>query len=254
VGAATASCAGPHLRRGITYRVPSNIDSTGSSDTTTALADWIASVPDGTTDNRSVLQFSGGSYRIDSVLHLTGRKYLTFALDGNTSFQWNAPLDDSLRLLRFTTCTGITVRYGTLTGTYAYPAKGDALVLAYQHMHAIEADASSVTAAHMIMTGFYGDGVYSGNEAGPAAASSGKVTSCDIRQVGRNAVSTVAADGVTVSDCHVQETGYWGRRRGAERRPGRTVPGRHSHRQHLRKPGRDGQPPMVRHRAPRPRK
>ena len=115
-----------------------------------------------------------------------------------------------LRLLRFTTCTGITVRYGTLIGTYAYPASVDALVPAYQWMHAIDVDASSVIVAHMIIRGFYGDGVYFGNDAGTTAASSGKVTSCDIRQVGRNAISAVAADGVTVSGCHIQQTGYWG--------------------------------------------
>jgi hypothetical protein len=210
VAAAMPSCTPPHPKRGTTYRVPSSIDSTGSSDTTAALTDWIASVPDGTADNPSVLQFSGGSYRIDSALHLTSRAQLTFALNGDTTFQWNAPRGASLRLLWFTTCTGITVRYGTLRGTYAYPPKGDALVPAYQHMHAIEADASSVTVAHMTISGFYGDGVDFTNEAGTRAASSGKVTSCHIRQVGRNAVSAVAADGVTVSRCHIQQTGYWG--------------------------------------------
>jgi hypothetical protein len=197
-------------RRGTTYQVPSSIDNTGSRDTTTALADWIASVPNGTADNRSVLQFRGGRYRIDSAVHLTGRKYLTFNLNGNTRFQWNAPRGASLRLLWFTTCTGITVRNGTLTGTYTYPASADGYVPAYEHMHAIEADASSVTVAHVIITGFYGDGVYFGREAGIAGASSGQVTCCDIRQVGRNAVSVVAADGVMLSGCHIQQTGYWG--------------------------------------------
>jgi hypothetical protein len=193
----------------VIHTVPFSIPNDGAADATPALLSWIASVPDGTVGRRSVLQFSGGTYRIDSRLRLISRSYLTFDLGGAT-LQWASRLDDSRRLLWFTNCTGMIIRNGTLRGTYAYPASGDAFVSDYQHMHALCVDRSSCDVYRCAISGFHGDGVDFTNEAGTSAASSGRVNGCRISKVGRNAISAVCADGVLIDHNHIQQTGYWG--------------------------------------------
>jgi hypothetical protein len=208
-GAPMPASAEVHAGSDVIYPVPLSIPSDGSADAAAALRSWIASVPDGTASSRSVLQFSGGTYRIDSLLHLTSRSYLLFHLGGAT-LKWAARPDDARRLLWFTTCTGITVRSGKLLGTYAYPASGDAFVPAYQHMHAVCVDQSSCDVYDCAISGFYGDGVDFTNEAGTSRTSSGRISSCNIWKVGRNAISAVCADGVLLDHNRIQQTGYWG--------------------------------------------
>jgi hypothetical protein len=206
--ATTSSRAKP--TRDAVFNVPTSIDRTGSSDVTGALFSWIASVPNGTSTKRSILQFNGGTYRIDGQLSLASRSFLTFDLNSNTTFKWNAPQNDGLRLLLLSNCASMIIRKGALTGTYVYPTSGSGLVDALQHMHAIDVDRSSVDVTSMHISGFYGDGIDYTNEAGTSVASSGTVSGCDIRQVGRNAVSCVCADGVIINGNHIQQTGYWG--------------------------------------------
>jgi hypothetical protein len=61
------------------YTVPASIDATGATDVSTALSNFIASVPDGST----ITFPSGGSYRVDTPITMTNRNGLTFV--GNSS-------------------------------------------------------------------------------------------------------------------------------------------------------------------------
>lgn len=192
------------------YTVPPSIDKTGATDTTAALEAWIAGVPDGG-QRPNTLQFNGGTYRVDGQIDLISRSNLIFDLNNNTTIQWNAPNDDSLRLFALEFSTGIVFRNGTLLGTYTYPGSGDAFVAAFQHMHAIQADVSNIGVQNMSISGFYGDGVDFTSTHSGSATSSGYVQGSDIRKVGRNCISCVAADGVNINQGnHFQQAGFVG--------------------------------------------
>lgn len=196
---------------GTFYNVPDSINRTGTADATAALQSWIDGVPDGTALNPSILRFIGGTYRIDSQLTLTSRSYLTFEFSSNTTVQWNTPDDDSRRLFALEFCTGVVFRNGTLLGTYTYPASGDAFVAAFQHMHAISVDVSNVGVQNMSISGFFGDGVDFTSSHSGSATSSGYVRASDIRKVGRNCISVVAADGININSAnHFQQAGFVG--------------------------------------------
>lgn len=186
------------------YEVPAP---TGGDDTAMIQA-FVASVPDGTASDHNTVRFAEGrTYRIDSALTFTSRNYLDFALNTAT-LDWNAANDDAIRLLRFITCLGIKVSGpGTLLGTYAYPASGDAHDTTFQHMHAVHADGSDVTLdKNLLITDFYGDGIYYGNSG--TTLSTGRVDSTvDIRRVGRNGVSVVGGDSITIS-AKFQQCGF----------------------------------------------
>ncbi len=120
------------------YDVPASINNTGAADVTAALQAWIDGVPNGTVATPNVLRFTGGTYRIDSMLSFSGRSNLVFesssaVLGGNTTFDWSPTLtqisgfwhgNDSLRCWMFDSCTNITFRYLYVNGPAPMPASG----------------------------------------------------------------------------------------------------------------------------------
>jgi len=192
------------------YNVPATINNAGTADATAALQAWIDGVPNGGAVPNT-LKFNGGTYRIDSQLTLTSRSNLIFEFNNNTTIQWNTPDDDSRRLFALESCTGVVFKNGTLLGTYTYPTSGDAFVAAFQHMHAISADVSNIGVQSMTISGFFGDGVDFTSSHSGVASSSGYVRGSDIRKVGRNCISCVAADGITIDQGnHFQQAGFVG--------------------------------------------
>lgn len=183
--------------------------SPSGGDDTSALTTFFGSVPDGS-GVANVIRLQPGTYRIDTELHLTARHWLTFDLNGAT-LQWNTPDDTTRRLFWFTNCDYMTVKNGTMIGTYTYPTSGDAHNVPLQFMHAIEFDQGMYgRVENMAIRGFYGDGVMLGTELGFARSLNNTIVGCDIRQVGRNAVSVIAADDTLIHGCHIQQTGLNG--------------------------------------------
>lgn len=187
-----------------------NAPAPSGGDDTSALMSFFATVPDGTSTTPNNIIFQAGTYQIADHLLITSRNWLVFDLNGAT-IQWTTPDDDSLRLFYFLTSDHITIKNGTLLGTYTYPTSGSGLVDSLQHMHAIDFDRTTNGIVDNVdISSFYGDGVYIGTEGAAIRSTDIQVINSDIREVGRNAVSVVAANDVLVQDNHFQQIGYWG--------------------------------------------
>src|SRR5215831_8829769 len=65
------------------FIVPSSIDNTCARDVTQELAQWLGTVPDGTTTAPSVVRFPPGCYRVDGTLELVDRHHLTLSGPGS---------------------------------------------------------------------------------------------------------------------------------------------------------------------------
>ena len=67
------------------YNVPSNIDATGATDVTTALNNWIATVPNGTSTKHTRIVFPQNAvYMLSRGILITGRSHVTFWGNGTT--------------------------------------------------------------------------------------------------------------------------------------------------------------------------
>ncbi|OGH48231.1 MAG: hypothetical protein A3A51_04400 [Candidatus Levybacteria bacterium RIFCSPLOWO2_01_FULL_39_10] len=61
------------------YTIPSNIDGTGSSDVSTALQNFVNSIPNGTSSTPSIIVFPAGkNYQLNPAITLSDRNNLTF--------------------------------------------------------------------------------------------------------------------------------------------------------------------------------
>jgi len=69
----------PTTQLGNVYDIPTTIDKTGTTDVTTTLNNWIASIPNGTSSNPSILKFpSSATYLISQGIQFKDRSNLIF--------------------------------------------------------------------------------------------------------------------------------------------------------------------------------
>lgn len=197
--------------------VPATIDATGATDVTAKLAAWIATVPDGST-----LRFTGGTYRIHTMLNIQGRTNLTIDCTTPTTLKWTTPVtqsgadytgNDSLRLLRFADCKNITVKGFTLLGASPMPASGDGFKpweTNVQHMHTLQVvrcDNLVVDSCTIDGSGG-GDGINWGNE-NQGFRSTGVIRNTIIRNAHRCGIALVGSGGLTVTGGRIERIGAW---------------------------------------------
>ncbi len=189
----TSACPAPPPT---TFNVPGTVNDTCATDDTASLLAWFAQVPDGST-----LQFGAGKcYRIEGTLELTGRNGLTFNGGGSTfrsldAMTTGSSTDDQRAMWRIDNSTGITMTNMTLWGAYTH---GGTLDNSLQHAHAIDLRGTQANiGGSMTIEDFAGDGIYFGLY-GASGQSSGSAHDLTITSMGRQAISFVAANGVTV--------------------------------------------------------
>jgi len=187
-------------------QIPASIASDCSTDVTSALISWMNSVPD-----NSTLQFgSGKCYRVEGTIDLSNRSGLVF--DGNNStFKSLNPMtsgnsaDDQRAMWRIWGSTSITIQDMTLIGAYIHGGTHDPTL---QHAHAIDLRGTTAEISNIQMSQLAGDCVYYGLGSNNTTRSSGSFHDSTCSSIGRNAVSLVAADNVTVQRVTTGTIGY----------------------------------------------
>ena len=177
------------------YTVPASVPSGCSTDATSEILSWIASVP-----NNSTLVFGAGAcYRIEGTLELHGRN-LTFDGNGSTFKSLNAPSDH--RALWRAWDSSVRFRNMTIVGSYA---NGGVHTESLQHAHGIDLRGTRGVVENVSMSDLAGDCVYFGLG---ASRSSGGVRDSACRRIGRNAVSVTAGDDIRVARVTTAQIGY----------------------------------------------
>lgn len=213
--------------------VPGNIDNTGVNDVTTALSNWIAGIADGTVETPQILRFTGGTYRIHSMLTVANRSNLIFesssaTLGGNTTLKHTTSVtlsgsdyvgNDSLRMLNFENCTNIKVRYLTLEGASPMPSSPlptygmdgfKSWENNVQHIHTLQFDScvnATVDRVRIWKSGG-GDGINWGNQ-DSGTRTSGIITGCDISDCHRCAIAVVGAQDTLITGNIFGRNGFW---------------------------------------------
>ncbi len=185
----------PSPSPGETYTVPSSVPSGCSQDATSAILSWIASVPD-----NSTLRFSAnGCYRIEGTLEFHDR---TFTIDGNGSTFKSLNAPSSHRALWRAWDSHALFRNMKLVGSYA---NGGTLTDSLQWAHGIDLRGTQAIVEDVTMSNLAGDCVYFGLG---ASRSSGTVRNSSCRGIGRNGVSVVAGDDISVQHVTTDRIGY----------------------------------------------
>jgi hypothetical protein len=177
------------------YRVPASVPSGCSTDATSAILSWIASLP-----NNSTLVFGAGAcYRIEGTLEFH-RRNLTFDGNGSTFKSLNAPSEQ--RALWRAWDSNVRFRNMTIVGSYA---NGGVHTESLQHAHGIDLRGTHGVVKNVSMSDLAGDCVYFGLG---ASRSSGSVRGSACRRIGRNAVSVTAGDDIRVARVTTSQIGY----------------------------------------------
>jgi hypothetical protein len=183
--------------------VPSSIASAGTADVTAALLAFFATVPDYT-----LITFQpGGVYRVDGTLQLTGRKGLTFDLNGATVDGSRVVGAGDRAHWRAVDCMSMAWRNGTVKGSR--PAM-TAFTAGLQWQHGFDMQGVlGYDLAAIIIQGVYGDGVCNGRSPSSLAwTKTGRIhADCQIKGTSRNSISFPAADGVTVDGLQITDMG-----------------------------------------------
>ena len=96
--------------------VPSSVNSTGSADASAALNSFISNVPNGST----IVFRSGGTYRLDRAIRVSGRKNLTF--NGNhATLKGNGGSTEPSSLFWLINGSGLTVENFSMVGNSSSP-------------------------------------------------------------------------------------------------------------------------------------
>jgi hypothetical protein len=166
-----------------------------STDATSHILSWIASVPDG-----SALLFAPSAcYRIEGTLELTGRE---LTIEGNgATFKSLDPPSDQRAIWRAWDST-VTFRSMTIVGSYPEGGVHDENL---QHAHAIDLRGTQGVVENVAMSDLAGDCVYFGLG---SDRSSGAVRDSSCRRTSRNAVSVVAGDDITVARLITNRIGF----------------------------------------------
>jgi len=185
---------------GVIATIPSNIADDCSTDVTSAILSWIASVPD-----NSTLQFGTSKcYRIESVLQLQNRVDLVFDGNGSTFKSLNAPADQR-PFWRVYGSTGIKFHDLLISGSYANPGT---FTSSLQHAHGFDLRGTTAEIYNVTINNVAGDCVYFGLGSDGTTHSSGSFHNSDCNGTGRNGVSTVAADNILVQYVSTNTIGY----------------------------------------------
>ena len=183
------------------YRIPSDIASDCSTDVTSAILDWVDSVPDSSTLSLG----TGGCYRVDGTLEVTDRTGLDFEGGGST---FRSPLSAARGrpIWRVVDSQHIGLHRMEIEGSYPNGGKFDA---ALQHGHAIDVRGSSIDIGGVTMAGVAGDCVYLGlGTTSALVRSSGQVHDSTCLRTGRNAISVVAGNNIVVRHLETGAIGY----------------------------------------------
>ena len=185
----------------IVYRIPSDIASDCSTDATSAIVDWIDSVPDSST-----LSFgTDACYRLDGTLEVTDRTGLDFEAGGAT---FRSPLSAARGRPIWQVIDSQNIRLHGMRIEGSYP-NGGKFDPALQHGHAIDVRGSSIDIGGVTMTGVAGDCVYFGlGTTTPLVRSSGQVHDSTCLRTGRNAISVVAGNNIVVRHLKTSAIGY----------------------------------------------
>jgi hypothetical protein len=180
---------------GEVYTVPSSVPSGCSSDATSKILSWIASVP-----NNSTLRFGASAcYRIEGTLELKNRN-LSFDGNGATFKSLNPP--SAQRAMWRVWDSTVTLRNMTIVGSYA---NGGVIDRSLQWAHGIDLRGTDAVVENVAMSDLAGDCVYFGLG---ADRSSGAVRDSSCRRIGRNAVSVTAGDDILVERTTTNKIGH----------------------------------------------
>jgi hypothetical protein len=190
--------------------VPGTIDSTGATDVTGPLNDWIKNtVPDGTATNPSIITFaSGTTYSLSLGIHLNnpGRHYLTFEGNGstlkNTTGANGASQLASLFLIGWgdggsfiTIHNFVLVGNDPTPGTYNGGIEGEA---------GVEVDAASdITIYGNTIRAVYGDGVKVGD-----ATTRVSIHDNNVQSDGRNGMTIISGSNIEIAYNNFTTNGY----------------------------------------------
>mgnify|MGYP000997970365 FL=1 len=183
-----------------TYVVPGSIDDTGTTDVTSALQSWIASLPDGSPASPTIVQFGAAkTYRVESTLTILLRNWLTFDWNGSTLVcDTTGTLTRSH--IKISRCTGIRVTDLIIDGPNDNAGTGDAAyVAALEVQHAFEVVSSTTTTIdNCTVAKIYGDWVYLGMTGSYGWADGVLVENCTFTSNGRQGFGFVACRNVEV--------------------------------------------------------
>jgi hypothetical protein len=180
---------------GEVYTVPSSVPSGCSTDATSKILSWIASVP-----NKSTLRFGAGAcYRIEGTLELKNRN-LSFDGNGSTFKSLNAP--SGQRAMWRVSDSIVSFRSMTIIGSYA---NGGVIDRNLQWAHGIDLRGTDAVVANVAMSDLAGDCVYFGLG---ADRSSGAVRDSSCRRIGRNGVSVTAGNDIIVERTTTNKIGH----------------------------------------------
>jgi hypothetical protein len=188
--------------------VPASIDATGGRDVTQELNALFASAPAGAT-----VQFpSGGRYRVDGVVFVTGRRNVTIDGRGSTltapddgtatpvpRFNFRAHWPRLRQHVDIEDSTGVTIRDLTVqgpnaSGAYVPKLEGQAGF--------VVSGSSDVTLDHVTARATFGDGVYIvGHSTGV------RIQDCTLDHIGRQGVAVVDGVDITVQGCSIAAIG-----------------------------------------------
>jgi hypothetical protein len=200
-----------------TFTVPASIPLDCSRDVTADLVDFIASIPDGTSSNPSVISFrSGDCYRVDGTLLVDDRNHLT--LDGN-----GARIDGSYvvgsksrRHLEVNRGSHVTIREFEIKGDHALAGAPEFLdwdcpnadgSCEGQHGIAVYGTRNAGIFDNYIHN-VYGDLIYLSwkrEEAISTEARDVGISGNTLEKSGRQGITLVAGDGVTISGNYVAQ-------------------------------------------------
>jgi hypothetical protein len=186
--------------------VPDTIDATGSTDASAALQRFVDGVPDGST-----IEFpANAEYRMDDGLVLRDRRDLRF--EGNdATLRANGSADRPMDSL-FALMTGnerITIRDFDLVGNNPNAGTKDAFRGGYEHLAGVYVGASSdILVTDMAMRDFPGDCIHIGADSSGTWSSNVVFQDSTCIRTGRNGVSVIAAEDVTIERVDFDEIGY----------------------------------------------
>jgi len=185
-----------------TVLIPTSIDGTGATDVTTAMTNFLASVPDG-----SVVELQAdATYRMESTLIITHRNGL--AIDGNgATFVATTRADRDRANVRVLDSTAIS--FSDLKVKGANPDGGlndDAQDTTLEGQAGIEArSVNGLVLDHVTITDVWGDFVWLGRDEQNPWSSNVVIENCTFARNGRMGVSLTAVTNVTIENNNIDQ-------------------------------------------------
>jgi hypothetical protein len=185
--------------------VPASIDSSGGSDVSGALNNFVRSVPDGAT-----IVFRPGTYRMDHGLNLSNRSNLV--LDGNGATlrargNPNTPGDSVFSLMNAS--RNLRFRDFTLVGSNSNAGTTSAYGSG-EHLHGFYiGGASDIVIEDVTVRNFFGDCFYIGTNNGTTWSERITVQDSTCDGTGRHGVGMIAGRDITIQRVTFDRIGLW---------------------------------------------